>query len=78
MNQKRLANGVSAVSTNGKTAVINGLRRFKNPLSWLVIFLVVPFNKTSLFYKTLITFIIYFILLFVRVFPEPVINKVVF
>ena len=33
-----LANGVSTFFINGKTAVINGLRKFKNPSSWLVFF----------------------------------------
>ena len=45
---------------------------------WLVIFLVVPFNEISLFSKDLITFIISFISLFVRVIPEPVIDEIHF
>ena len=44
-----------------------------NPSSWLVIFLVNPFNKTPLFSKDLITLIISFISFYVRVIPEPVI-----
>ena len=67
-----LANGVSTFFINDKLAVINGLRKFKNPPSWLVIFLVVSFNKIPLFSKDLITFIISFISLLVRVIPEPV------
>ena len=54
---------------NGKPAAINGLRKVKNSPSWLVIFL-----EISLFSKDLITFIISFISLSVRVIPEPV-NK---
>ena len=48
----------------------------RNCPSWLIIFLVLPFNKTPLFSKRLITFIISFILLFVRVIPEPVIDEI--
>ena len=46
----------------------------RNPPSWLVIFLVIPFNKIPLFSKGLITFIISFISLFFRVIPEPSLN----
>ena len=67
-----LANGISTLFINGKPAVINVLRKFNNPLSLLVIFVVIPFNKIPLFSKDLITFIISFISLFVRVIPEPV------
>ena len=56
---------------NGKPAVINGLRKFKNPPSWLVIFLVVSFNKIPLFSKDFVTFIISFISLFIRVILVP-------
>ena len=66
--------GVSAIFINGKPAIINGLRKFKNPPSWQVIFVVVSFIKIPLFSKDLITFIIYFISLFVRVIPEPLLN----
>ena len=51
-----LANGVSTLFINAKTADINGLRKSKNPPPWLVIFLVVPFNKIPLLCKDLITF----------------------
>ena len=61
-----LANGVSIFFINGKPAVINGLRKFKNPPYWPAIFLVVPFNNIPLFSKDLITFIILFISLKVR------------
>ena len=44
----------------------------KNPPSWLVIFVVAPFNKIPVFFKDLITFTISFISLFVRLIPEPV------
>ena len=66
--------GVSTIFINGKPAIINGLRKFKNPPSWQVIFVVVSFIKIPLFSKDLITFIIYFISLFVRVIPEPLLN----
>ena len=44
-NKTLLANTVSTFFINGKTAVINGLRKSKNPRS----FLVVPFNKIFVF-----------------------------
>ena len=66
-----LANGVSAHFVNGKLAVINGLRKFKNPPFCLVLFLVAPFNKIPLFSNNLISFIISFISLSVRVMPAP-------
>ena len=44
----------------------------------MIIFLVVPFNKISVFSKDLITFIIFFVSLLVRVIPEPVIYEVPF
>ena len=67
------ATGVSILSINGKLAVINGPKEFKNLPSWLVTFLAAPFNKIPLFSKDLITFIISFTSSFVRVIPEPVI-----
>ena len=70
-NKTFLPNGVSTLFINGKRAVINGLRKFKNPPSWLVMFPVFPFNKIDLFFKGLITFTIYFISLSVRVIPVP-------
>ena len=73
-----LADGVSTFLINGKPAVINRLIKFKNPLSWLVTFLVVPFNKIPLFSKDLFTFIISFILLFVRVILETVNHEIPF
>ena len=39
-----LANGVSKFFVNGKPAVINGLKQLRNSLSWLVIFVLVPFT----------------------------------
>ena len=59
---------MSTVFINGKSTVINDLRRLKNPPFWLAIFLVVLFDKIPLFYKDLV---ISFISLFVRVIPEP-------
>ena len=52
--------------------VINGIRKFKNPPSWLVIFVVVPFDEIALFSKDLITFITPFSSLSDRVIFEPV------
>ena len=66
-----LANGVSTFFINGKPAVINGLRKLKNPPSWLVIGLVARFNKILLLSTDLITFIIPFTSFFVSVIPEP-------
>ena len=63
---------------NCKPAVINGLRKFKNHLSWLATFQVVPFNKIPLFSKGVITFIISFISLFIRVIPERLMMKFLF
>ena len=62
----------------GKPAVINGIIKLRNPPSWLVNFVLVPFNKISLFSKDLITSIISFILLFVRVIPKVLGYKMVF
>ena len=63
---------------NGKPAVINGLRKFKNTPSWLVIFLVVAFNKIPLLSKDLTTFVISFNSLFFKVIPEPVSDEIPF
>ena len=67
--KKDIARGVSTLYINGKPAVINILRKLKNPPPWTVIFLVVPFKKNLLFSKELITFIISFSKLFFRVIP---------
>ena len=67
---------MSAFFINGKPAVINDLRKLRNPPSRLVIFVVVPFNKIPLFSTKLITFIISFISLFVRFITEPVIDEI--
>ena len=58
---------------NGRLAVINGSRKMRNPPSWQVIFIAVPFKKMPLFSKDLITFITLFhnISLFVSVSTEP-------
>ena len=58
----------------GKPVIINGLRKFENPPSSLVIFLVVPFNKIVLFLRPHHCHNIFFSL-FVRVIPETVIDK---
>ena len=62
---------MSTVFINSKPAVINGLRKFKNPPPWLLTFLVVPFNHIPVFPKDLITFIISVISLSVRVISAP-------
>ena len=64
-----LANGVSTFFINGKPTDINGLRKLKNLLPWLVMFLAVSSKNMPLFSKDLITFIIFS--LFVNVIPEP-------
>ena len=70
-----LAKVLSKLFINGETTVIDNLGKFRNPPSWLVIFLVVPLNKIPLFSIDLITFITSFISLFVRVFPKPAIDE---
>ena len=69
-NKTLLGNGISTIFINDKPVVINGLRKFENPPSWLGIFLINPFHKIPLFSKDLITLIISFIS-FVRVITEP-------
>ena len=44
-NKTVLDRHISRLFINGKPSVINGFRKLKNPPPWLVIFLVVPFNK---------------------------------
>ena len=53
---------------------LNGFKNNKYPPCRMAIFLAVPFNKISQFSKSLITFILSFISLFIRVIPEPLIN----
>ena len=55
---------MSTFCINGKLADNKGLTNLRNPLSWLLTFSVVSFNKIPLFSKELITFIISFIALF--------------
>ena len=55
-NKTLLPRGVSILFINGKSAAINGLEKFKNPSFWLVIFLVVTFNKSLYFLKALLLF----------------------
>ena len=66
-----LANGVSAIFINGKPTGINGLRKLRNPPSWLVIFLAVPFNNIPLFSKDLIVFISFMSLFFLNPLTMP-------
>ena len=46
-NKILLVRGTSTFFINGKLAVNYCIRKLRNPPSWLVIFLVVPFNKNS-------------------------------
>ena len=64
---------MSALVINSKLNVLNDLGKLRNSPYLLVIFVVVTFIKIPLFSKGLITFIIFFISLFVRAIPEPVI-----
>ena len=73
-NKTLVANCLSTFFINGKTAVINGLTKLRNPPSRLVTFAVGLFNKIPLFSKHLIIFIISFISLFVRVIPESLLD----
>ena len=70
-NKILLIRCVSTLFINGKPAFINGLRKLRNPSSWVLTFLMVFFNKTPLFSKDLIAFLISFISLFVSISPEP-------
>ena len=72
-NKTFLARDVKTIFNNGRTAIINGVGKLRNTPSWLVIFLVIPFIKFPLLFKDLITFTIFFILVFVRVISEPII-----
>ena len=65
---------MSTLFINGKPAYINSLGKLKNPPSGLVILLVVSFNKIPVFAKDLVTSIIFFISLFVRVIFELTID----
>ena len=56
---------------NGNLPDTIGLRQLRNPTFWLLISLVVTFNKIPLFSKDLITFITSFISLLTSVSPEP-------
>ena len=47
--------GASTLFINGKPAVINALRKSRNPPTRLIILLLVPFKKIPLFSKNLIT-----------------------
>ena len=69
-----LTNDVRTYFIIGKPAEINGLWKFRNSPSWLAIFLVVYFNKTPLFSKDLITFIISFVSLFLSAILEPLLD----
>ena len=61
-----LTNGV----INGKPTDINGLKKLRNHLSWLVIFLVVPFNNI-LFSKDIIAFMSFISLLLLKPLKMP-------
>ena len=49
----------------------NGLKKLRNPPSWVAIFLGVTFSKIYLFSKDLITFIIFLYLIVLSIIPEP-------
>ena len=66
-----LTEGVSSFFTNGKPSVINRLKKLRNPLPIVVIFILVPLNKIPLFSRELITSTIFFMSLRVSVIPEP-------
>ena len=68
------SNEVSTLFINGTPAAANGLRKLRNPPSWVLISVEVPFDSIPLFSKDLFTFIISFISLFVRVISEPVVD----
>ena len=65
-------NGTKTLSARSVRTLGNG--KFKNPPSCLVLFVVVYFTKIFLFSKDLITFIISFISLLVKVIPKPLID----
>ena len=65
-----LANGMSAFFINSKPTKVNGLIKLRHAPSGIVIILVVPFYKASLFSKDLITFIISFTSLLVSIISE--------
>ena len=71
-------NGNKTIFINGKPAVIIGLRLLRNSPSWSVIYLLVSFYKFSLFSAGLVTFIISFISLFLKVIPERVTDETYF
>ena len=66
----RLANGAITLFINDRLAVIDGLRKLRN---WLLFLLVAFFKKNSLFSKDPITFMLSFISLFVRFILKPII-----
>ena len=69
-----LPNDVSTFYIYGNPAFNTGLWNLRNLISWLIIFLVVPFNKIPLFSKDLITLITSFISLFANVNREPLLR----
>ena len=71
-----LANYVSMFFVNGTAILINGARNLSNPPSWLLILLVVHFNKIPLFSKVIITLLIYFVSFFVSTIPQPLISLI--
>ena len=67
-----LVDGVRIFSINGKQTAINGVRKFRNPPFWVLIFLVNAFNKIILLSKYLTTFITSSVSFFVSVIPEHI------
>ena len=57
----KIANGTSTFFVNGKAILANEARKLSNPPTWLLVFLVVPFNKIPLFPKDPKSFILLFV-----------------
>ena len=66
-----LANCVSTFFINGEGTFVNRAIKLSNLPSRILFVLAIPFNKSPLFSKDLITFGIYYIPLFVSVISEP-------
>ena len=78
MASKRLYLMVWLFLINGKLTGINRLGKLRNLPSWLVILLVVSFNKVPLFLKDLTIFKISFVSLFVSISVEALVNETPF
>ena len=65
------ANCVSTFFINGEGTFVNRAIKLSNTPSQILFVPAIPFNKSTLFSKDLITFGIYYISLFVSVISEP-------